>query len=306
VADRVGQQLGNYQLVQLLGEGSFAAVYLGGHVHLGTLAAIKVLHAQLTSEGTGIFRTEARVIAHLLHPNIVRVLDFGIEDTTPFLVMDFAPHGTLRQHYPRGTQLPLHTVISNITAVADALQYAHEERLIHRDVKPENMLMGRRNEILLSDFGIATLAQSSSDQRSSDTAGTMVYMAPEQIQGKPCPASDQYSLGIVAYEWLCGTCPFVGSSAIEVAMKHMSERPRPLHDVLPSIAPAIEQVVLRALAKNPEERFVNIQDFATALEQASSSDHTHVVSQTSLQSGQLPSLGTPTSVSSDNSFPTLP
>jgi eukaryotic-like serine/threonine-protein kinase len=306
VADRIGQQLGNYQLVQLLGEGSFAAVYLGGHVHLGTLAAIKVLRAQLTSEDTNTFRTEARVIAHLIHPNIVRVLDFGIEDTTPFLVMDFAPHGTLRQHYPRGTQLPLHAVVSNITAVADALQYAHEERLIHRDVKPENMLVGRRNEILLSDFGIATLVQSSSDRHSSDTAGTMVYMAPEQVQGKPCPASDQYSLGIVAYEWLCGTCPFLGSSSIEVAMKHMSEPPRPLRDVLPSISPAVEQVVLRALAKNPDDRFMNIQDFAVALKQASSSDYDHVVPQTSVQSGQLPSLGTPTALSSDNSFPTLP
>src|SRR6266853_3188903 len=97
LTDRVGQQLGNYQLVQLLGEGSFAAVYLGGHIHLGTLAAIKVLHAQLTSEDITTFRLEARVIAHLIHPNIVRVLEFGIEEQPPFLVMDFAPHGILRQ-----------------------------------------------------------------------------------------------------------------------------------------------------------------------------------------------------------------
>jgi serine/threonine protein kinase len=304
VADRVGQQLGNYQLVQLLGEGSFAAVYLGGHIHLGTLAAIKVLHAELTSEDVSIFRTEARVVAHLIHPNIVRVLEFGIEESIPFLVMDFAPHGTLRQRYPRGTQLPLSTVVSYSSAIADALQYAHDDRLIHRDVKPENMLVGRRNEILLSDFGIATLAQSSHDRRYSDTAGTMTYMAPEQIKGKPCPASDQYSLGIVAYEWLCGTCPFPGSSAIEVAMKHLSEQPSPLRDAVPSIPIAVEQVVMRALVKNPEGRFANIRDFAVSLEQASSID-TAQVSQTPVQSGQLPSLGTPTTVSSDNSFPTL-
>jgi eukaryotic-like serine/threonine-protein kinase len=304
VADRVGQQLGNYQLVQLLGEGSFAAVYLGGHIHLGTLAAIKVLHAQLTTEDVSTFRTEARVIAHLIHPNIVRVLEFGIEDNIPFLVMDFAPHGTLRQRYPKGTQLPLAAVVSYINAIADALQYAHDERLIHRDVKPENMLVGRRNEILLGDFGIATLAQSSPDRRSSDTAGTMAYMAPEQIQGKPCPASDQYSLAIVAYEWLCGICPFGGSTAIEVAMKHLSEQPPPLGDAVPSIPSTVEQVVMRALVKNPEERFMNIRGFAVALGQASSVD-TALVSQTPLQSGQLPSLGTPTTVSSENSFPTL-
>ena len=305
MTDRIGQQLGNYQLVQLLGEGSFAAVYLGGHIHLGTLAAIKVLHAQLTSEDVSTFRTEARIVAHLIHPNIVRVLEFGIEESIPFLVMDFAPHGTLRQRYPRGTPLPLPPVVSYVRAVADALQYAHDERLIHRDVKPENMLVGRRNEILLSDFGIATLVQSSPDRRSSDTAGTMVYMAPEQIKGKPCPASDQYSLGIVAYEWLCGTCPFTGSSAIEVAMKHLSEQPRPLGDAVPSIPPAVEQVVMTALAKDPGERFVNIRDFAAALEQASSSDRTVTLSQTPLQAGQLSQLGTPTSLPED-SFPTLP
>ena len=306
MTDRVGQQLGNYQLVQLLGEGSFAAVYLGGHIHLGTLAAIKVLHAQLTSEDVGTFRTEARIVAHLIHPNIVRVLEFGIEDNIPFLVMDFAPHGTLRQRYARGTRLPLPTVVSYVRAVADALQYAHDERLIHRDVKPENMLIGRRNEILLSDFGIAMLAQSAHDQRPSDTAGTMIYMAPEQIKGKPCPASDQYSLGIVAYEWLCGRCPFTGSSAIEVAMRHLSEQPRPLRDAVPSIPPAVEQVVMTALAKKPEERFVNIQDFATALEQAGSSDNANIATQTPLQTEQPSQLGTPTAASSDNSFPTLP
>lgn len=305
MTDRIGQQLGNYQLVQLLGEGSFAAVYLGGHIHLGTLAAIKVLHAQLTSEDVGTFRTEARIVAHLIHPNIVRVLEFGIDDNIAFLVMDFAPHGTLRQRYPRGTLLPLPTVVSFVRAVADALQYAHDERLIHRDVKPENMLVGRRNEILLSDFGIAMLAQSSHDQHSSDTAGTMVYMAPEQIKGKPCPASDQYSLAIVAYEWLCGTCPFTGSSAIEVAMKHLSEHPRPLRDAAPSIPPAVERVMMKALAKNPAERFGNIQNFAAALEQASSSDSAQAASQTPLQTEQLSQFGTPTILPED-SFPTLP
>ena len=104
MVDRVGQQLGNYQLIQLLGQGSLAEVYLGGHIHIGTLAAIKVLHAQLSSEDIASFRREAHVIASLIHPNIVRVLDFGIEDQTPFLVMDFAPHGTVRQRYPRGVK----------------------------------------------------------------------------------------------------------------------------------------------------------------------------------------------------------
>ena len=120
MVDRVGQQLGNYQLIQLLGQGSLAEVYLGGHIHLGMLAAIKVLHAQLSSEDIAPFRREARVIASLIHPNIVRVLDFGIEDQTPFLVMDFAPHGTVRQRYPRGTLLPVTTAVTYTRQVADA------------------------------------------------------------------------------------------------------------------------------------------------------------------------------------------
>jgi len=161
MTERVGQQLGNYTLIRRLGEGGFAEVYLGEHIHLGTQAAIKILHTQLSTDNVDEFRTEARTIARLVHPNIVRVLEFGIEDKTPFLVMDYASNGTLRQRHPKGTILPLPTVVKYVKQVTDALQYAHDEKLIHRDVKPENMLVGRRGEILLSDFGIALVAQSS-------------------------------------------------------------------------------------------------------------------------------------------------
>src|SRR6266849_1901421 len=148
MADRVGQQLGNYQLIRLLGEGGFAEVYLGEHIHLGTQAAIKVLHTQLTSDDVDKFRNEARMIARLVHPHIVRVLEFGVEGKTPFLVMDYAPNGTLRQRHARGVTLPVTTIVSYVRQIADALQYAHDEKLIHRDIKPENMLLGRRGEVL--------------------------------------------------------------------------------------------------------------------------------------------------------------
>jgi len=161
MADWVGQQLGNYRLIRMLGEGGFAEVYLGEHIHLGTKAAIKVLHTQLTSDDVDKFRDEARTIANLIHPNIVRVLEFGIEGKTPFLVMDYAPNGTLRQKHPKGVPLPLPTIVNYVKQIAEALQSAHEEKFIHRDVKPENMLLGRRGEVLLSDFGIALVAQSS-------------------------------------------------------------------------------------------------------------------------------------------------
>ncbi len=157
---REGQQLGNYRLIRLLGQGGFAEVYLGEHIYLDTSAAIKVLHTQLDSDEVESFRAEARTIARLVHPHIVRVLDYGVEGKTPFLVMDYAPNGTLRKRYPKGVPLPLSTIVSYVTQLADALQYAHEQKVIHRDVKPENMLLDRRNEVLLSDFGIALVAQS--------------------------------------------------------------------------------------------------------------------------------------------------
>ena len=301
MVDRVGQQLGNYQLIQLLGQGSLAEVYLGGHIHLGMLAAIKVLHAPLSSEEITPFRREARVIAHLVHPNIVRVLEFGIEDHTPFLVMDFAPHGSLRQHYPRGTLLPLASVVSYSRQVADALQFAHDERVVHRDVKPENLLLGRRKEVLLSDFGIAILTHRPHDQSPYHTAGTLRYMAPEQLQGQPCLASDQYALAIVVYEWLCGRCPFQGSSALEVAMQHLSDPPQPLRELMPTIPAPVEQVVSKALAKDPQKRFASITDFAEALELASGSGEI-------TSSAHPPGIelwDTPPSPSSD-SFSTLP
>src|SRR6266487_3035506 len=210
---REGQQLGNYRLIQLLGQGSFSEVYLGEHNHLHTQTAIKVLHGQLAKNDVEGFLTEARALAHLRHPHIIQVLDFGVEGTTPFLVMDYAPNGNLRQHHTKGTLIPLDTIITYVMQVAEALQYAHQEKLIHRDIKPENMLLGRNNEVLLSDFGIAIMIQSSRSQHLQDTAGTIAYMAPEQLRGKPSPASDQYALGIAVYEWLCGDRPFHGTFA---------------------------------------------------------------------------------------------
>ena len=268
MAGLLGQQLGNYQLTRLLGEGGFADVYLGEHIHLGTLAAIKVLHTQLTSDDVERFRTEARTIAHLIHPHIVRVLEFGVEGKTPFLVMDYAPNGTLRQHHPKGVALQLPLIVAYIKQVADALQYAHDQKLIHRDIKPENILLGRRNEILLSDFGIALVAQSSRYQSAQEMAGTMAYIAPEQIQGKPRPASDQYSLGIVVYEWLSGDRPFHGSLT-ELIGQHLSTPPPSLCEKIPTISVDIEQVVATALAKDPKQRYSSILAFANALEQAS-------------------------------------
>src|SRR6266568_1290036 len=156
MTDRIGQQLGNYILVQLLGSGGFADVYLAEHIYLKTQVAVKVLQNRLsTAEDTNSFLREAQLIARLSHPHIVRVLDFGLDGELPYLVMDYAPSGTLRQLHPRGRPLPLTLVVSYVKQLADALHYAHDEKVIHRDLKPENMLFGKRHQVLLSDFGVA-------------------------------------------------------------------------------------------------------------------------------------------------------
>jgi predicted ATPase/DNA-binding CsgD family transcriptional regulator len=267
VADRVGQQLGNYRLIQLLGQGNFASVYLGEHIHLNTQAAIKVLHGRLASIEREAFLTEARTVARLRHPHIVQVLDYGVEDTSPFLVMEYAPGGNLRQRHPEGTKLPLDTIVSYVKQVADALQYAHQENVVHRDIKPENMLLGRNDEILLSDFGIAVMIQNTLQQPAQNPAGTIAYMAPEQIRAQASPASDQYALAVVVYEWLCGERPFHGSYP-EIAIKHTVTSPPALREKIPDISPAIEHMVLTALAKDPQQRFPSVEAFAQALEEA--------------------------------------
>jgi len=267
LADRAGQRLGNYRLLRLLGRGSFAEVYLGEHLHLGTQAAIKILHANLTGEDNEQLRSEARTMARLIHPHIVRVLEFGIEEDIPFLIMEYTPGGTLRQRHPKGTTVPSDIVVSYVRQMAEALHYIHAQKLIHRDVKPENMLLGPQDEVLLTEFGIAIISQSSRSQQTQEIIGTLAYVAPEQIQGHPGPASDQYALGVVVYEWLSGDTPFHGSFE-ELASQHLSAPPPALRAKAPAISPEVEQVVLKALAKNPQQRFAGVQDFALALEEA--------------------------------------
>jgi eukaryotic-like serine/threonine-protein kinase len=274
VADRLGQQFGNYRLIALLGQGSYAEVYLGQHVRLELQAAIKVLHGHLTSSEAERFQQEAQTMERLTHPSIVRVFDFDVQDGIPFLIMEYAPNGSLRRRYPEGSIVSLPEIIPSIKQVAAALQYAHEQKFIHRDVKPENMLLGRQQEVLLSDFGLAALARSTASLSTQGTVGTIAYIAPEQIEGHPRAASDQYALAVAIYEWLCGERPF-GGSATEVIVKQLGAPPPPLREHVPTISAEVEQVVLRALAKDPKERFASVAAFAAELERASQLASSH-------------------------------
>jgi len=270
MSDRTGQQIGNYRLVKLLGGGSFADVYLGQHVHIQHLqAAIKFLHANPGRIYQKWFLQEAETIASLKHPHIIRIIDFGIEcgDNTPYLIMDYAPGRTLRDRHPKESKVLLPTVASYVQQVAQALQYAHDRKLIHRDLKPENLLVGTNGEIILSDFGIAAIAHGSTSMDTDISVGTVPYSAPEQIQGKPRQESDQYALGIMVYEWLTGKKPSTGEVQA-IILQHIGVDPVPLHEKASDIPPEIETVVMRALAKEPQQRFGSIQKFATAFEQA--------------------------------------
>jgi len=262
--NRLGQQVGNYRLTGWLGQGGFADVYQGEHIYLKTQCALKMLHVQL-SEAT--FLNEARTIARLEHPNIVRVFDYGVDNGNPYLVMSYAPNGSLRKRFPRGTRVEPAQVVTITQQIAAALDYAHRQKLIHRDVKPENMLVGQHDQVLLSDFGLALVAQSASSQTACGLAGTIPYMAPEQLQRRVCFASDQYALGIAVYEWLCGERPFTGAFS-EIAGQQVLAAPPSLWTRVPGLSPMVEQVVFKALAKDPAGRYEDVTTFANALQEA--------------------------------------
>ena len=266
-----GAQVGNYLLLRELGRGGNAHVYLAEHLYLKHKVALKLLNLSLTQhEDLMRFQFEARLLAQLRHRHIVRALDFGWEGDTPFLAMDYAPGGIIQQAFQRGVPQSLFRVLPVVLQVASALQYAHNHHVIHCDVKPENILLGPCGVVWLADFGIATTATWIPGKRygKQEIQGTARYIAPEQLRGTPLPASDQYSLAVMVYEWLCGEAPFRGTE-VSVCVQHVSCPPQRLRERVASISPAVERVVLKALEKDPQQRFAHVLEFASALRQAS-------------------------------------
>jgi eukaryotic-like serine/threonine-protein kinase len=250
---RVGQQVGTYRLMRELGSGTYGTVYLAEHLYEHTQVAVKVLDRQLTgSEDVTDFMHAARTM-QLLHPHIVPLLDFGItHDDSPFLVMEYVPGGTLRDRHPRGERVPLSAIVSYVDHIASALQYVHDHHLLHEDIKPENVLVRADGTLMVSDAGVAQLLEQRGIVSQQTEAGTAVYTAPEQAEGHPCFASDQYALAVLTYEWITGTVPV-----------HEPEGMQPVQDT--AIPQPVERVVLKALARVPQDRFERIQEFAAAL-----------------------------------------
>jgi serine/threonine protein kinase len=268
-SDRIGQQLSHYRLLRLLEQGHLSDVYLADHMFLDQQVAVKVWQTQLaTSDSSKALLEEARYRAVLQHPHILPILEYGIVGNEVYIIMPYASGGSLRQRHPRGTQVPLPVIISYVKQIAEGLQYAHEFHIIHCNIKPENILFGPAGQLMLSDFGLALLTHSSAMLGEQRMADTLPYTAPEQLSAHPNFASDQYALAVMVYEWLTGECPFRGSS-LEIAMQHLHQPPPSLREKLPTIPELVEQVVFRALAKDSQQRYPSIKEFANSLERAS-------------------------------------
>lgn len=261
-----GQYIGGCRVLRLIGQGNSSEVYLGEHPGLNHPVAVKLLHAWTGEREVQRFLTQAAMLSKLDHPHIIHIYDFGLtDDDVPFLVVSYAPYGTLRQRYPRGTRLPFGEVVNYVQQIANALQYVHEHQLVHRDVKPQNMLLGANNEIVLNDFGTATVSYSLVPN-AVDFEGTVLYAAPEQLEGRSLRGSDQYALAVMTHELLSGSWPFIGSFE-EVARKHLFEQPPTLREKGIEIPLLAEEALQRALSKEPSERFACIQDFANVLQE---------------------------------------
>ena len=278
----VGQVLGHYRIKRPVGYGGMATVFLAEDINLRRDVAVKVFEPG-PGDSADFFRRferEAQVLAQLDHPNILPVYDFGQQMGVAYLITPYIAGGSLREVLQARGKLPVSETIRLMSQILSALQYAHERGLIHRDIKPGNMLLKHDGTIMLSDFGLVKIASANSltglESLATLTghmiAGTPDYMAPEQIAAQTMPASDIYAVGVVIYEMLTGAHLFTANdSNMGVLMKQLYEQPRPLRDINPSISPQLETAIMRALEKDPANRYQSPAGFLQALTLASSS-----------------------------------
>jgi serine/threonine-protein kinase len=257
---------GRYRILRKLGSGGMANVYLAEDEDLGRRVAIKILNDRYANDELFIerFRREAKSAAALSHPNIVSIYDRGEAEGTYYIAMEVIEGRSLKELILTRGPLPIGQAIAFTFEILDALRFAHRHGIIHRDVKPHNILIGGER-LKVTDFGIARAGASQMTEAGS-IMGTAQYLSPEQARGAPVTASsDLYSVGIVLYEMLTGKVPFSGDSAIEIAMKHLNELPKPPSKIRPEIPEDLDHVVLRALAKAPEDRYQTAEEFAEDL-----------------------------------------
>lgn len=275
----VGKTIGKYRIISPLGRGGMAEVFKAYQPGLDRYVAIKLMHSFLTKdkEFGARFQREARVVASLRHPNIVQVHDFDIEGDTSYMVMEFIDGETLKDRLlrteERGEHMPLNEAVRIILAVGSALTYAHRMGMVHRDVKPANVMIDRDGQVILTDFGIAKILHGASGGSQLTASGAMIgtpsYMSPEQGLGQPGDErSDIYSLGVMLYQLTTGHLPYEADTPMAVVIKHI-QGPLPLpRSINPGLPEAVERVILRALAKNPDDRYQHVDEMITDLGRA--------------------------------------
>jgi len=272
MTDLFGQYFGRYHLAERLGEGGMAVVYKAHDTRLERDVAIKIIRsgafpADALGEVLKRFEREAKSLAKLSHPNIVKVHDYGEHEGSPYLVMEYMPGGTLKKIL--GKPIPWQIALRLLLPVARGMEYAHQRGIVHRDIKPTNILITESGDPMLSDFGIAKLFEA--DQTSNLTGtgmavGTPEYMAPEQWEGKPNPQSDMYSLGIVLYEMVTGRKPYIADTPISLLLKQATEPLPPPHQFVADLPEATESLLVKSLARDPRDRFPDMKALIRAME----------------------------------------
>ena len=269
-----GQKINDrYEIIKTIGEGGMANVYLAEDTILERKVAIKVLRGDLSNDEKFIrrFKREALSVSNLSHPNIVEVYDVGEEDGNYYIVMEYIEGKTLKQLLQKRGALTLTEVIDIMSQLTDGLAHAHEAYIIHRDIKPQNIMIEDNGRIKITDFGIAMALNSTQLTQTNSVMGSVHYLPPEQANGKGSTVkSDIYSLGILMYELLTGSVPFKGDTAVEIALKHMKEKIPSVRKQNPTIPQSVENIILKATAKNPKNRYDSVRemynDLQTALE----------------------------------------
>jgi serine/threonine-protein kinase len=265
--DLTGRTLGDFQILRRIGTGGMGQVYLARQLSLKREVALKLLRGELNANLTALarFQAEAQAVAKLNHPNIVHIHQIGEADGLRYMVLEYVDGRNLRDYLARKGPPDLPITLSVMRQVAHALQKAHEQGIVHRDIKPENILVTRKVEVKVTDFGLSRFftgeAPATNLTQSGVTLGTPLYMSPEQVQGSAVDhRSDIYSFGVTCYHLLAGEPPFRGTSAFDVALKHVQEQPRWLSDLRPDLPADVCAMVHKMMAKNPDERYQSAKD----------------------------------------------
>ncbi|HYX89431.1 MAG TPA: protein kinase [Gaiellaceae bacterium] len=260
---------GRYRIVRKLGAGGMADVYLAEDQELGRRVAIKILNDRHAADDQFVerFRREAKNAAGLSHPNIVSIYDRGTAEGTYYIAMEYLDGRSLKEMIVGRGPAPIKTAIEYARQILGAVGFAHRNGIVHRDIKPHNVLVSPEGRLKVTDFGIARSGASQMTEVGS-IIGTAQYLSPEQARGSPVDqTSDLYSVGVVLYEMLTGQVPFTGDTPLEIAMKHLSAVPKPPSELRPEVPHDLDLIVLRALAKNPDDRYQTADEFDRDLAQ---------------------------------------